>query len=209
MITMQPLYKWDSEESQMIYLILLFIRLKMIPFLQISLPVLFFSISVWVQDLVTVFKEKWSSHVDWRGKGNRVCTGLKSTWIYRTVLRCPWKLNLPWKVLEKHSKALKSPWIWPFTGGFNTVFGDLNQYKIVVPLFGAAYAAPNKGTIILHWFSKTNIFSNRLKNFRSRILTCKSVFFVSFQSLKMVGKSLRSPWKVLEFNKSWMSYWIL
>ena len=30
------------------------------------------------------------------------------------------------------------------------MFGDLNQYKIVVPLFGAAYAAPNKGTIILY-----------------------------------------------------------
>ena len=27
---------------------------------------------------------------------------------------------------------------------------DLNQYKIVVPLFGAAYAAPNIGTIILY-----------------------------------------------------------
>ena len=27
---------------------------------------------------------------------------------------------------------------------------DLNQYKIVVPLFGAAYAAPNKGTTILY-----------------------------------------------------------
>ena len=25
-----------------------------------------------------------------------------------------------------------------------------NQYKIVVPLFGAAYAAPNKGTTILY-----------------------------------------------------------
>ena len=50
-------------------------------------------------------------------------------------LKSPWKFNLPWKVLEKHSEALKSPWILPFTGGFNTVFGDLNQYKIVVPLF--------------------------------------------------------------------------
>ena len=27
-----------------------------------------------------------------------------------------------------------------------------NLYKIVVPLFGAAYAAPNKGTTILYWF---------------------------------------------------------
>ena len=91
-------------------------------------------------------------HIDlYKIKGhNRVCTGLKSTWINRTVLKSPWKLNLPWKVLEKHSKALKSPWILLFTGGFNTVFGDLNHYKIVVPLFGAAYAAPNKGTTILY-----------------------------------------------------------
>ena len=29
----------------------------------------------------------------------------------------------------------------------------------MVPLFGAAYAAPNKGTTILYLFSKTNIFS--------------------------------------------------
>ena len=27
---------------------------------------------------------------------------------------------------------------------------DLNQYKIVLPLFGAAYAAPNKGAMILY-----------------------------------------------------------
>ena len=27
---------------------------------------------------------------------------------------------------------------------------DLNHYKIVVPLFGAAYAAPNKGTTIFY-----------------------------------------------------------
>ena len=27
-----------------------------------------------------------------------------------------------------------------------------NKYKIVVPLFGAAFAAPNKGTTILYWF---------------------------------------------------------
>ena len=79
---------------------------------------------------------------------NMVRTGLKSTWIYMTVLKSPWKLNLPWKVLEKHSKALKSPLILPFTWGLNTDFWDLNQYKIVVPLFGAAYAASNKGTTI-------------------------------------------------------------
>ena len=27
-----------------------------------------------------------------------------------------------------------------------------NEYKIVLPLFGAANAAPNKGTTILYWF---------------------------------------------------------
>ena len=52
---------------------------------------------------------------------------------------------------------MKSPWILLFTGGFNTVCGDLNHNKIVVPLFGAAYAAPNKGTTSLYLFSKTYI----------------------------------------------------
>ena len=27
-----------------------------------------------------------------------------------------------------------------------------NEYEIVVPLFGAAFAAQNKGTTILYWF---------------------------------------------------------
>ena len=34
--------------------------------------------------------------------------------------------------------------------GLSTVDRDLNQYKIDVPIFGAAYAAPNKGTTILY-----------------------------------------------------------
>ena len=34
----------------------------------------------------------------------------------------------------------------------NTLNGDLNQYKIVLPLCGAACAAPNKGTAILYSF---------------------------------------------------------
>ena len=37
-----------------------------------------------------------------------------------------------------------------FSVGLSTVDRDLNQYKITVPLFGAANAAPNKGTIILN-----------------------------------------------------------
>ena len=70
-----------------------------------------------------------------------------------------------WKNIDKgFEKSLN----FTFAGGFNTVFGDLNQYKTVVSLFGAAYAAPNKGTTILYFapskgitilylFSKTNI----------------------------------------------------
>ena len=27
-----------------------------------------------------------------------------------------------------------------------------NEYEIVVPLFGAAFAAPNKGATILYWY---------------------------------------------------------
>ena len=52
------------------------------------------------------------------------------------------KFKFSLKNTWKHKMAEKSPWILQFTGGFNTVFGDLNQYKIVVPLFGATYAAP-------------------------------------------------------------------
>ena len=45
-----------------------------------------------------------------------------------------------------------------FTVGFNTVDGDLYQNKIFVPLFGAANAAPNKGTAFLYLFSDANFF---------------------------------------------------
>ena len=77
-------------------------------------------------------------------------TGFAQAWKVLEYIGLSWKVLENKICLEKHSKALKSPWILQFTGGFNSVFGDLNQYKIVVPLFGAAYAAPNKGTTILY-----------------------------------------------------------
>ena len=52
----------------------------------------------------------------------------------------------------------------------------LNEYKIVVSLFDAAYAAPNKGTTILQIFSKTNILRKAVQHFRSSISMCKAVF---------------------------------
>ena len=57
---------------------------------------------------------------------------------------------MPWKVLENHAKALKSPQILLFSEGINNFDRDLNKNKTVVPLFGAAFAAPNKGTTILY-----------------------------------------------------------
>ena len=66
---------------------------------------------------------------------SRVHTGLKSTW----------------KSCTRLEKSLK------FSVGIKTVDRDLNQDKTVVPLFGAANAAPNKGTTILYEFSCTNL----------------------------------------------------
>ena len=79
---------------------------------------------------------------------------------------------MSWKVLEnkicleKYLKNTKMPWkvfeFYHLQEDLTLFFEGLNQYKIVVPLFGAADAAPNKGTTILHWFSKTDLLSNGL-----------------------------------------------
>ena len=139
---------------------------------------------------------------------SRVRRGLKSTWIYRTVLKSPWKLNLPWKVLDKHSKALKSPWILPFTGGFNTVFEELNQYKNVVPLFGAAYAAPNKGTTIYTNFLKLKslVMDSFMCSLSHTIsISIKfSITYIMFMYLRWhfiwVHIRLKNVWILLIFN---------
>ena len=129
-------------------------------------------------------------------------TGFAQAWkvleFSRAFLNSTWKLNLPWKVLENHSKTLKSPWILLFSVELNTVYGDLNQYKIVVLLFGAENAAPNKGiTISTHFLvliSPLSQSSILKKNFNTSI----SIFskLLVLENCKIV---LRSPWKVLEF----------
>ena len=58
------------------------------------------------------------------------------------------------KSLKSLEKSLNSTL---FFIGLSTVDGDQNQYKIVVPLFGAAYASPHIGTTILSLFSSTNV----------------------------------------------------
>ena len=57
--------------------------------------------------------------------------------------------------LKSTGKSLKGLEILLFSIGLDI---DLNQYRIVVPLFGAAYAAPNKGTTI-EGVSATRCFS--------------------------------------------------
>ena len=86
-------------------------------------------------------------------KVNSICQGSHRLEKYLNIqgyleksLKITFTLKSTWKTHRGLEKSLNLP----FTGGFNSVFGDLNQYKIVVPLFGAAYAVPNKGLPILY-----------------------------------------------------------
>ena len=51
------------------------------------------------------------------------------------------KIKSALKSTGKSLKNLKSPCILLISVGLGTIDGYLNQYEIVVPLFGAAYAA--------------------------------------------------------------------
>ena len=55
-------------------------------------------------------------------------------------------LKSTWKTLKGVDKSLN----FTIYKRIQQCFGDLNQYQIVVPLFGAAYAAPNIGTTVLY-----------------------------------------------------------
>ena len=98
-----------------------------------------------------------------RIRGEQGSHRLEKYLILKGFLEKSLKINLPRKVLENHSKALKRPCILLFSVGLSTVDKDLNQHKIVVPTFGSAYAAQHKivvplfgaayayiGTTILH-----------------------------------------------------------
>ena len=75
----------------------------------------------------------------------------------------------------------------------NTVDRDLNQYKIVVPLFGAANAAPNKGTTISYSFSSTS-YSHYLSLafLKKNLNTLISIFpkLLVLENLNSLEKSL-------------------
>ena len=83
---------------------------------------------------------------------NRFRTGLKST----CFLEKSFKIKSALKSTGKSLKGLEKSLIRLFSVVLDTIDRDLNEYKIVVPLFGAANAAPNKGTAISYSFSSTN-----------------------------------------------------
>ena len=66
------------------------------------------------------------------------------------------KIKSALKSTGKSLKSLEKYLNSTISVGLSIVDRDLNQYKIVVPLFGAANAAPNKGTTISYSFSSTN-----------------------------------------------------
>ena len=55
-----------------------------------------------------------------------------------------------WKLMKNTDLHIKILFLKCLTASLDIYILD-NEYKIVVPLFGAAYAAPNKGTTILYW----------------------------------------------------------
>ena len=57
------------------------------------------------------------------------------------------KIKYALKSTGKSLRGLEKSLNIIFSAGLNSVDRDLNQYEIVVPLFGAANAAPNKGII--------------------------------------------------------------
>ena len=68
-------------------------------------------------------------------------------------LKIKFALKSTWKTLKGLEKSLLLEFL-PLQEDSTLFIGCLNQYKIVVPLSGAAYA-PNKGTIIF-----TLVFKN-------------------------------------------------
>ena len=72
--------------------------------------------------------------------------------------------------------------------------GD-NQYKIIVPLFGAAYAAPNISTLILYWFRSLSTVLSTTENSRIQGLSkafewFSSTFQVKFKFQGLFKKAL-------------------
>ena len=72
-----------------------------------------------------------------------------------------------------------------------------NLYKIVVPIFGAAYAAPNKVKTLLYWFWSLSTVLSPTENSRIQTLFKADLIFKDFSrkpSKYMYFLSLWEPW---------------
>ena len=76
-----------------------------------------------------------------------------------------------------------------------------NEYEIVVPLFGAANAAPNKGTTILYWFRSLSTVLSSTENRRIQRL------FKAFEWFSSTFQGTRKPSKFKYFSSLSELYW--
>ena len=67
-----------------------------------------------------------------------------------------------------------------------------NEYEIVVPLFGAAFAAPNKGTTILYWFRSQSTVLSPAENGRIQWL---------FKAIKWFSSTFKGRFNFQELFK--------
>ena len=65
---------------------------------------------------------------------------------FEKFLKIKFALKSTWKTLKDLEKSLN----FTINRRMLQCFWDLNEYKIVAPLFGAAYAEPNKDTTIFY-----------------------------------------------------------
>ena len=71
-----------------------------------------------------------------------------------------------------------------------------NEYEIVVPLFGAAFAAPNKVTTILYWFRSLSTVLSPTENRRIQgLFKAFEWFSSSFQGRLIFKDFSRKPSK--------------
>ena len=97
-----------------------------------------------------------------RGKGShRLEKYLNLDGFLEKSLKIKSTLKSTGKPLKSLEKSLNST----ISVRLSTVDRDLNHYKIVMPLFCAAYAAPNEGTTIFYLFSNTNFSIVSVKHF--------------------------------------------
>ena len=74
-----------------------------------------------------------------------------------SLLKKSLKIKSALKSTGKSLKSLEKSLNSTIFCRISTVDRDWNQYKSVVPLFGATYAAPNIGTTVLYLFSNNNV----------------------------------------------------